>query len=184
MSRVRVAFGMSSVIFYLLIYAFTNIGAFAVLIVMSRVVPDEDITSYTGLGRRSPWLAAALAFCLLSLAGLPPLAGFVGKFYIFWAVAQQGLYWLVAAGVINSAISLYYYARVIRQMYLVETPLEAPVEGAVETMEVTPVPRGPRVGFAPALSLVASVLSIFVMIPLAGLFISAALDAARMVGVR
>lgn len=171
-------FGMSSVIFYLLIYAFTNIGAFAVLIVMARVVPDEDITSYTGLGRRAPWLAAALAFCLLSLAGLPPLAGFVGKFYIFWAVAQQGLYWLVAAGVINSAISLYYYARVIRQMYLADVPLEATPETA------EPVPAAPRlrVGFAPALSLVASVLSIFIMIPLAGLFIDAALRAARGVG--
>ena len=170
--------GMSSVMFYLLIYAFTNIGAFAVLIVMARYVDGEDITAYTGLGRRAPWLAAAMAFCLLSLAGLPPLAGFVGKFYIFWAVAQRGLYWLVLAGVINSAISLYYYARVIRQMYLAEEVPEPATDSAVA---VTTAPRL-RVGFAPALSLVASVLSIFLMIPLAGLFIGAALQAATGLG--
>ena len=165
------AFGISSVVFYLLIYAFTNIGAFAVLIVMARHVPDEDIGSYSGLASRAPWLAAAMTFCLLSLAGLPPLAGFVGKFYIFWAVAERGWYWLVLAGVINSAISLYYYARVIRQMYLVE-PVAPPAT------EVAPAPRL-RVGFAPSLSLGAAVLSIFVMIPLAGLFITAAQQAAR-----
>src|SRR5439155_8890399 len=155
-------FGLSSVIFYLLVYAFTNVGAFAVLIVMARYVTDEDIGSYSGLARRAPWLSAAMAFCLLSLAGLPPLAGFFSKLYVFWAVAEHGMYWLVLAGVINSAISLYYYARVIRQMYLVE-----PTED-----------RRVGIGFAPGLSLAAAVVGIFVIGPLSGAFIGAALGAA------
>jgi NADH-quinone oxidoreductase subunit N len=165
------AFGLSSVIFYLLVYTFTNVGAFAVLIVMSRYVEDENITSYSGLARRAPWLSAAMAFCLLSLAGLPPLAGFFGKLYIFWAVAEHGMYWLVLAGVINSAISLYYYARVIRQMYLVEAP-------SAKLAEPLEEPRV-GVGFAPALSLAAAVIGIFVIGPFSGPFIQAAVGAAQ-----
>jgi NADH-quinone oxidoreductase subunit N len=165
------AFGLSSVIFYLLVYAFTNIGAFAVLIVMARHVPHEDITSYTGLARRAPWLSAAMAFCLLSLAGLPPLAGFFSKLYVFWALAEQGIYWLVLAGLLNSAISLYYYARVIRQMYVVEAPAEELAEGSA--------PRRLAIGFAPGLSLTTAVVGVFVIGWLSGPFIARALDAAR-----
>jgi NADH-quinone oxidoreductase subunit N len=157
------AFGLSSVIFYLLLYAFTNVGAFAVLIVMARYVPDEDIGSYSGLARQAPWLSAAMAFFLLSLAGLPPLAGFFGKLYIFWAVAEHGMYWLVLAGVINSAVSLYYYARVIRQMYLAEPSAEERV----------------GVGLAPSLSLATAAIGVFAIGPFSGLFISAALGAAE-----
>jgi NADH-quinone oxidoreductase subunit N len=160
------ALGLSSVVFYLLVYAFTNVGAFAVLMVMSRYVASEEIGSYSGLGRRAPWLAAAMTFCLLSLAGLPPLGGFFSKLYVFWAVAQQGQYWLVAAGVINSAISLYYYARVIRQMYLVE-PADATAAHRI------------GVSVAPALSLVAAVTAVFVVGPFSGPFIAAAFGAAR-----
>src|ERR1043166_8016817 len=71
--------GLSSVVFYLLVYAVTNVGAFTVLIVMSRYAAGEEIGSYSGLGRRAPLLAAAMTFCLLSLAGLPPLGGFFSK---------------------------------------------------------------------------------------------------------
>jgi NADH-quinone oxidoreductase subunit N len=155
-------FGLSSVLFYLLVYAFTNIGAFAVLIVMARYVEGEDINAYSGLARRAPWLAAVMSFCLLSLAGLPPLAGFFSKLYVFWAVAEHGLYWLVLAGVINSAISLYYYARVIRQMYLVE-PTEAGRVG---------------IGLAPRLSLAAALVGVLLIGPVSGPFITAALTAA------
>lgn len=157
------SFGLSSVIFYLLVYAFTNIGAFAVLIVMARYVADEDIQAYSGLARRAPWLSAAMAFCLLSLAGLPPLAGFFSKLYVFWAIAENGMYWLVLAGLINSAISLYYYARVIRQMYLVEPAEEQRV----------------GVGFAPGLSLAAAVAGVLIIGPLSGQFIAAAVGAAQ-----
>jgi NADH-quinone oxidoreductase subunit N len=120
------AFGLSSVLFYLLVYAFTNIGAFAVIIVMARYVDGEDLAQYSGLARRAPVLSAILALCLLSLAGLPPLAGFFSKLYLFWAAAERGLYVAVAWGVINSAVSLYYYTRVIRQMYLAERDLTCP----------------------------------------------------------
>jgi NADH-quinone oxidoreductase subunit N len=158
-------FGMSSVIYYLLVYALTNVGAFGVLIVMSRYVEDEELDSYAGLGRRAPWLSACMAFCLLSLAGLPPLAGFFGKLFMFLAIAQAGAYWLVLAGVINSAISLYYYARVLHRMYLVEPTAEQNVSTS----------------FAPALSLTASVVGLFVIGPFAGPFIDAAIQAARVV---
>ena len=159
------AFGLSSVIFYLLVYAFTQIGAFAVLVVMARYVADEDIGAYSGLSRRAPWLSASMAFCLLSLAGLPPLAGFFSKLYVFWAVAERGLYWLVLAGVLNSALSLYYYARVIRQMYLVE-----PAEQQRVAM-----------GLAPRLSLAASVFAIFLIGPISNVFIEAAQQAALVI---
>ncbi len=92
------SFGLSSVLFYLLVYAFTNIGAFGVIVVMSRYVAGEDLDQYSGLARRVPVLSAILAVCLLSLAGLPPLAGFFSKMYLFWAAAERGLYVTVIWG--------------------------------------------------------------------------------------
>ena len=137
------ASGLSSVMFYLLVYAFTNIGAFVVIVVMSRYVEGEDLSQYAGLAKRAPVLSAILTICLLSLAGLPPLAGFFSKLYLFWAAAQAGLYITVVWGVLNSAVSLYYYARVIR----VDVPGRAD--------------RGRQrvqVGMAPAVSLAAAAL--------------------------
>ena len=154
--------GLSSVMYYLLVYAFTNIGAFAVVIAVSRYVEGEDLSNYSGLGQRSPVLAGILAICLLSLAGIPPLAGFFAKMYLFWAAAERGLYFLVILGVINSAISLYYYARVIRQMYLIDPVTEQPV----------------RVGAAPALSLAAATLGVVFIGVFSSPFIQAALGAA------
>ncbi len=149
---------ISSILFYLVVYGATNLGAFTVVTIMSRFAPDETIASYAGLSRRAPWLSAALAFCLLSLAGLPPLAGFFSKLYLFWAAYQSGLLWLVLLGVVNSAVSLYYYARVIRQMYLAEPEREEPV----------------RMGLAPALSLGASVLAVMAVGLVSAPFITAA----------
>jgi NADH-quinone oxidoreductase subunit N len=157
------AFGLSSVLFYLLVYAFTNIGAFAVIIVMARYVEGEDLEQYAGLARRAPVLSAILALCLLSLAGLPPLAGFFSKLYLFWAAAERGLYLTVIFGVINSAISLYYYARVIRQMYLVEPTSERPVS----------------IGLAPAVSLGAAALGVLLIGLFSNPFINAAVGAAN-----
>jgi NADH-quinone oxidoreductase subunit N len=119
--------GTSSVMFYLLVYTVTNVAAFTVVILASRAVPDDRIDGYSGLHRRSPPLAFAMAISLLSLAGLPPMAGFFAKFYLFAAAYQAGLVWLVVLGLINSAISLFYYAWVIRQMYLVAPTEEEPV---------------------------------------------------------
>jgi NADH-quinone oxidoreductase subunit N len=156
-------FGLSSVLYYLLVYAFTNIGAFVVVIVMARYVEGEDLSQYAGLAKRAPVLSAILTLCLLSLAGLPPLAGFFSKLYLFWAAAQAGLYITVVWGVINSAISLYYYARVIRSMYLAEPTEDTKV----------------IVGMAPAVSLAAAAIGVLVIGVLSEPFIRAATGAAN-----
>jgi NADH-quinone oxidoreductase subunit N len=110
--------GLSALLFYLAAYLFTNLGAFAVVIAVERATGSTDLAAYAGLAQRSPRLALILMLSLLSLAGIPPLAGFTAKFYLFAAVYGQGYVWLVFLGVINSAISLYYYLRVIRAAYI------------------------------------------------------------------
>jgi NADH-quinone oxidoreductase subunit N len=116
--------GTAGVLFYLFAYAFMNVGAFAVVIAVSRwhgaSQQGETLDALAGLGRRKPALAAAMALCMLSLTGLPPLAGFVGKLYIFSATVQAGLIWLAIVGVLNSVLAAYYYLRVVAGMYLNE----------------------------------------------------------------
>lgn len=106
-------------LFYLLVYVFMNLGAFSVIIYFTGQVRSARLQDWSGLGRRSPWYGFVLACCLLSLTGLPPFAGFTGKFYLFGAVTEMGpsYLWLVAAAVLNSVISLYYYARIIRVLF-------------------------------------------------------------------
>ena len=119
--------GLSSTLFYLLAYTVTNVAAFTVVIAASRAAPGDQIASYAGFHRKSPLLSFAMAASLLSLAGLPPMVGFFAKLYLFAAAFQAGLVWLVMLGLLNSAISLYYYSQVVRQMYLVAPPDEQPV---------------------------------------------------------
>jgi NADH-quinone oxidoreductase subunit N len=130
--------GYTAALYYTAVYVATNLLAFAVVTAGARFAPDDGIASYAGLHRRAPALALALAFGLLSLAGLPPFAGFFGKLYLFWAAAEAGLYWLVFFGVLNSVVSLYYYAWVIRQMYLVaptsDDPIKVPVSQAASML--------------------------------------------------
>ena len=110
-----------AILYYLLGYAFTNMGAFAVVAALGRTdAPHERIADYRGLAARHPGLAAAMALFLLSLTGVPPLAGFVGKFYLFGAALNRGLVGLVIIAVLNSAISAYYYISVIVAMYMEE----------------------------------------------------------------
>ncbi|MDP2662798.1 MAG: NADH-quinone oxidoreductase subunit N [Dehalococcoidia bacterium] len=110
--------GLQGVFYYLLGYSFTSLGAFAVIIAISERLGSDRIADYSGVARRAPGLALALAICLTSLIGFPPTAGFVAKIYVFWAALQQGLLWLVLFGVLNSVVSAYYYLRVLRTMYL------------------------------------------------------------------
>jgi NADH-quinone oxidoreductase subunit N len=122
------AVGTSAVLFYLLTYAFTTAGAFGVITLCERARGEAvQVGDYAGLARRHPLLAAALGLFLLSLIGIPPLAGFVGKFYVFGAAVRAGYVWLAVIGVLNSAVAAYYYLRVIVYMYMREP------EGAATT---------------------------------------------------
>jgi NADH-quinone oxidoreductase subunit N len=116
--------GISAVLFYLLAYAFVNVGAFAVIVAASRFAGTagggETLDDLLGLAGRKPGLAAAMALFMLSLAGVPPLAGFLGKLYVFSAAVQADLTWLAILGVVNSVISAYYYLRVVVVMYMRE----------------------------------------------------------------
>ena len=113
--------GISSVTFYLLVYCVMNIGAFGAVI-LARTADGENlmISDYAGLGFRKPLLGVFMSLMLLSLAGFPPTAGFVGKFYIFKSAVQSGHIWLVIIGAINTAISAFYYLRVVVTMYMRE----------------------------------------------------------------
>jgi NADH-quinone oxidoreductase subunit N len=118
--------GTAAILFYIATYCFMNLGAFLVVIaVAERSEGDESIEAFKGLGTRSPVLAICMAIFLFSLTGLPPFAGFVGKFYIFASLLRAGGRWnwvIAVVGVLNSVVSLFYYARVLRAMYL--TPAE------------------------------------------------------------
>jgi NADH-quinone oxidoreductase subunit N len=121
----------SAILYYLLAYAVTNLGAFAVVVALERRGDARDlIAGYRGLATREPWLAAAMALCLLSLTGVPPLAGFVGKFYIFSAALNKGFVALVIIAVLNSVVSAYYYISVIVAMYMEEGGLAVSAAGA------------------------------------------------------
>jgi NADH-quinone oxidoreductase subunit N len=113
--------GASAVLFYVLAYVFTTIGTFGVITLCERDGKEAvEVADYAGLGRRSPLLALVLSLFLLSLVGIPPLAGFVGKFYVFGSAVRAGYIWLAVIGVLNSAIAAYYYLRVIVYMYMRE----------------------------------------------------------------
>jgi len=121
--------GLRAMLFYMVVYYLMNIGAFLVVMIVANSTGREDIDGFRGLAWRGGAAPAiAMAIFLFSLTGLPPLAGFVGKFYLFAAVVRQQFYGLALVGVLNSVISLYYYARVVRTMFLdfpdgTETPV-------------------------------------------------------------
>lgn len=112
---------------YLLAYAFTNLGAFTVVIIASNHLQDDSLSAYTGLAKRNPFIAASLTIFLLSLAGIPPLAGFIGKFYVFSAAIEAGLITLAVAAAINSAIAAFYYFKIVKAMYLTNSEDESPI---------------------------------------------------------
>ena len=112
--------GVYGIMMYLLMYLFMNLGAFYVVIYVQGKTGGESFDDYNGLGWRMPFVAGVMTLFMVALTGLPPTAGFIGKFYIFAAVIEAGsqYYWLAFVGVINSVVSLYYYIRVVKHMYL------------------------------------------------------------------
>ncbi len=110
--------GASATLFFLIYYAITNVAAFAVIILVSNISGSDEIQDLAGLSRRSPFLALAMLFALLSLGGIPPTAGFFGKFFIFRAAVEADLWWLALIGIINAFIALYYYLSVVKVIYL------------------------------------------------------------------
>jgi NADH-quinone oxidoreductase subunit N len=117
--------GVKAVLFYLMAYAFMNIGAFAVITVLERRgAVGSDVSDYAGLGRRQPFLALAMTLFMFSLTGIPPFVGFWGKLYVFNAAVEANMSWLAVVGVINSAISAFYYVGVVVQM-MMRPPIEA-----------------------------------------------------------
>jgi NADH-quinone oxidoreductase subunit N len=119
--------GGDSMLFYILTYLFANVGAFVVVIAYSNLTQRDDIDDLAGLARRSPTLGFAMLIFLLSLAGVPPLAGFIAKIYIFAAAINQHLIFLVVIGLINIIISMYYYLIVVKKVYTIEPSDPSPI---------------------------------------------------------
>jgi NADH-quinone oxidoreductase subunit N len=146
--------GGQASLFYLLVYAFMNMGAFGVVILIAQKEDEGyDIANLAGIGFKYPALGALLTLFLLSLGGIPPTAGFVGKFYLFSAAVKNGYIWLAVIGVLNSAASIYYYLRMVVYMYMVTPDAYAAV------------PRPPRILFSMALCASAVVVVVLGIIP-------------------
>ena len=110
--------GLAAVLIYFVVYLFMNLGAFYVVMLIADKIGSEDMEDYKGLGPRAPFLTVSLSIFLISLTGLPPTAGFIGKLYLFAAALNDGWIWLAVIAAINSVIALYYYIRVMKNMYL------------------------------------------------------------------
>ncbi len=115
--------GAQALFYYLFAYVLTNVGAFATVVVVSRAVGGEELRHFSGLSKRSLPLAGALTILFFSLGGVPPLAGFFAKFWLFMATFEQGLIWLAVAGLVNTIVAFYYYLRVLKAVWF-----EAPAE--------------------------------------------------------
>jgi len=146
--------GGQASLFYLLVYAFMNMGAFGVVMLIAQKEDEGyDIANLAGIGFKYPALGALLTLFLISLGGIPPTAGFVGKFYLFSAAVKNGYIWLAVIGVLNSAASIYYYLRMVVYMYMVTPDVEVAV------------PRPPRILFSMALCASAVVVVVLGIIP-------------------
>uniref|UniRef100_A0ACD5ZQ83 Uncharacterized protein n=1 Tax=Avena sativa TaxID=4498 RepID=A0ACD5ZQ83_AVESA len=106
--------GYASMITYMLLYISMNLGAFSCIVLFGLFIKTDNIQDYAGLYMKDPFLALSLVLCFLSLGGLPPLAGFFEKLYLFWCGWQVGLYFLVSMGLLTSILSIYYYLKIIK----------------------------------------------------------------------
>ncbi len=125
--------GSTAVLFYLVIYSLTNLGAFGVVAALTRAAGGDDLEDLNGMSQRAPFLSFWMLIFILSLAGIPPLAGFFGKFYLFAAAVQAdphnlGLLWLVVIAIVTSAISLYYYLILLKHIYVLPPRISDRVE--------------------------------------------------------
>lgn len=135
--------GLSSMILYLVIYLVTNLAAFGIVSAYGRIVGSDDMSAYYGMSRRSPWLAFALLIALLSLAGMPPLGGFIAKVFVFAAAVDANMVWLAVIGVLNAIVGLYYYLTVLKYVYLYRSededkplPVTRPIKVALAVLTV------------------------------------------------
>lgn len=128
--------GVASILLYSLFYLFANMGAFGVVIAVSKSTGSDEIKDYAYLAKRSPFLAAVMLISLLSLAGIPPLAGFIGKFYLFLSIMEKGQIWLAFLSIGMSVVSVYYYLKVVKVMYFGESPTK---------LELIPVSAGTEI---------------------------------------
>ena len=105
-------------LFYILVYALANVTVFGAIAGVENSTGGMTISDYKGMAKSNPLIALAMLLGLFSLAGIPPLAGFTGKFFLFGIAAKSGYYWLVGLGAVNSTVSLYYYLRIVGEMYI------------------------------------------------------------------
>lgn len=122
--------GLNGVLIYLAAYLFTNLGAFICVIAIENATGAVEISEYAGLMRRAPFISAMLVLFFLSLAGIPPTAGFIGKFFVFAAALREGFLFLAAVGVVNSVISVFYYFSIIRAVFFMEPKDPSPIRVA------------------------------------------------------
>jgi NADH-quinone oxidoreductase subunit N len=120
--------GLAGILYFVLGYAFANMAAFAVIIWVENALNSSEMEDYEGLAQRAPVAATILTIAFLSLIGIPPLAGFFGKFFLFGAALKAGLGWLAIVGVINSVISAFYYLEVVRRMFFFPARRPEPLE--------------------------------------------------------
>lgn len=123
--------GMEALLYYVILYGFTVVGVFAVIQIVENECGESSMERFAGLSKRSPGVSFCLMIFVLSLAGIPPLAGFFGKFYLFAAAlnsdsGQLGVFWLVLVALLMSAVSLYYYLQLLKQVYINEPPRDCP----------------------------------------------------------
>ncbi|MFW9905969.1 MAG: proton-conducting transporter membrane subunit, partial [Candidatus Thorarchaeota archaeon] len=168
-------FSIAAAEMHILTHAIMKIVAFTVVIVVAFSIHSEKIEDYVGLRKKHPWLTFGLTIALLSLLGIPPLAGFVSKVLILFAAIYANLIWLAVIGIINSAISIFYYLRVIKLM-IIDTPIEERDDVTVIPVErIAPFP----IPLSYQLTIGLSVLLILIIGLLPGPFLDFALSAAQ-----
>ncbi|MGI6066593.1 MAG: NADH-quinone oxidoreductase subunit N [Bacillota bacterium] len=128
--------GIGAILYYVMLYVFANTGAFAAATAFSNLTGSDEIKDYSGMWKRSPLIASVMLLCLLSLAGIPPLAGFFGKFYLFTSIIDQGYIWLAFLGIGMSMVSVYYYLIVVKVMFLGDPVEDTPIPVSLGTKTV------------------------------------------------